>query len=245
MKLLQLNAWQLRLAMDVIDLINQESPDIICLQEICQADGEMGFITSLKELQEEIHYPHQYYSPLYNFRFMDENAEFGNALLSRQDIALSETIFTNGAYKDDFTFNHDDYNIRNLQHAVINCGGVMVNILNHHGYHVPEHKNGDEHTMKACKQIAEYIDNLDGPVILTGDFNLVPTSKSLEVLTGSLRNLSTEYHLTTTRNNLTRKNEVCDYIFVNDQIKVNNFYASEAVVSDHMGLILDFDPINA
>jgi endonuclease/exonuclease/phosphatase (EEP) superfamily protein YafD len=82
---------------------------------------------------------------------------------------------------------------------------------------------------------------LSGPVILTGDFNLVPGSKSLEPLNKMLRNLSIEFRLSTTRNQLTHKNEVCDYIFVNDKVQVKQFEASDALISDHKALILDFE----
>lgn len=240
MKLLQLNSWQMRLAKNIIDLMRDESPDIVCLQEVFQTEGELGYITSLKSLQEKTHYPHQYYSPFYSFVSMDEEVEFGNAILSRPTISSRNTIFTSGVYKNNFTFSHDDYNVRNMQHVIVDCHGTAINVLNHHGFHVPKHKDGDSHTLAACQQIADYIEGLQGPVILTGDFNLLPDSESLNILNKRLRNLSIEHDLQTTRNDLTVKDEVCDYIFVNDMIKVHDFYVSDKIVSDHQGLLLDF-----
>jgi endonuclease/exonuclease/phosphatase family metal-dependent hydrolase len=48
------------------------------------------------------------------------------------------------------------------------------------------------------------------------------------------------YKFETTRNELTHKTEVCDYVFVSDDVKVKEFYASDRLVSDHAALILDF-----
>jgi endonuclease/exonuclease/phosphatase (EEP) superfamily protein YafD len=113
--------------------------------------------------------------------------------------------------------------------------------LTHHGYHIPDHKNGDEETLRQMKQLGEYIDSLDGPIILTGDFNLAPHSESLEQINARLINLCTQHRLKTTRTHLTHKTEVCDYIFVNNKVSVKSFQASDEIVSDHKALILEFD----
>ena len=78
-------------------------------------------------------------------------------------------------------------------------------------------------------------------MIITGDFNLLPDSESIEILNKDFRNLTKEYGLQTTRTDLTHKSEPCDFIFVNDKVAVNDFYASEVVASDHQGLVLDFE----
>jgi endonuclease/exonuclease/phosphatase (EEP) superfamily protein YafD len=125
--------------------------------------------------------------------------------------------------------------------VVVEVNGKALNILNHHGHHVPTHKNGDEHTLRQMEQITQYIQNLAGPVILTGDFNLSPHSESLELINSQLENLAIKYDLATTRTNLTKKKEVCDYIFVNNKVKVSTFQAYDEVVSDHKALGLEFE----
>ncbi len=47
--------------------------------------------------------------------------------------------------------------------------------------------------------------------------------------------------LTRTYNQFSTVHEVCDYIFVNDRVNVQNFQMSEALISDHKALILDFN----
>lgn len=242
MRLLQLNAWTLRLSASVVDIITHEAPDIVALQEIAETKIEIGFFPSLTEFMGKVRFHHKYFSPVYGFNFMSENLDFGNAIISNLALHDTNTVFTNLEYKTGFTIENDDYNVRNFQHVVAEDeNGQEFHLINHHGYHVPEHKRGNEFTLKACRQILEYTKGLEGPIVITGDFNLEPGSESLTVFDDHFRNLSTEFGLTTTRNNLTHKTEVCDYIFVNEHVKVNDFYASEIVASDHQGLVLDFE----
>lgn len=176
-----------------------------------------------------------------SFPFMKGYAEFGNTIISRLPIAKSSTIFTNLEFTENFSPEEHDYNIRNFVHAVIPHKGKGLNIITHHGHHVREHKNGDSQTDKQMNLISEYINTLNGPIILTGDFNLHPASKSLLPINKLMTNLSDKYSLTTTRNELTNKTEVCDYIFVNKDIKVKKFYAHSRIVSDHQALVMEFD----
>ncbi len=131
--------------------------------------------------------------------------------------------------------------MRNLQLADIKTpGGETIHVLNHHGHHVNQHKNGDKETMRQCRIIADEIKKLSGKVVVCGDFNLSPHSESIEQINTLLTNLSIKNKLTTTRNQLTHKSEVCDYIFVNNEIVVNTFESSEEIISDHMALIVNF-----
>lgn len=241
MKLVQLNAWGGRLGAQVKDLLIAENPDIVCLQEIIDVEGHPGLFTSLRELQDGASIKYSFHSPVMSFRYMDKTASFGNGIISKLSMKGQETIFTNLDYVENFSFDEHDYNIRNLQHAIIPINNKDVHILNHHGHHVREHKNGTTDTLRQCMQITSYINSLSGPIILTGDFNLVPDSESIKLINKRLRNLPKEHKLTTTRNHLTTKTEVCDYIFVSDDIIVDNFYMSPDVVSDHAALVLEFD----
>jgi endonuclease/exonuclease/phosphatase family metal-dependent hydrolase len=242
MRLLQLNAWTIRLATRIEDMVAKEVPDIIALQETFESDADLGFFPTLTELSDKLRFHHRYHSPVYGVQFMASKPEFGNAIISNLAFGEKQTRFTNLEYKASMSLEDDDYNVRNFQHVTVNDqSGKLVHVINHHGYHVPGHKNGNDFTVKACEQIADYARELDGPVIITGDFNLLPDSESIEIINKDFRNLTKEYGLQTTRTDLTHKTEPCDFIFVNDKIEVNDFYVSEVVASDHQGLVLDFE----
>jgi endonuclease/exonuclease/phosphatase family metal-dependent hydrolase len=242
MRLLQLNAWSIRLGTRVEDMVAKETPDIVTLQEVFESDSELGFFPTLTEIVTKLRFHHQYMSPVYSVQFMGRKTEFGNAIVSNLTLCEKQTFFTNLGYIENMSIEDDDYNVRNFQHvAVRDEDDKLIHIINHHGYHVPGHKRGNEFTLKACQQIADYAAKLTGPVIITGDFNLAPDSESIELINKHFRNLTKEYELQTTRTDLTHKSEACDYIFVNDHVKVNDFYASDVVASDHQGLVLDFE----
>ena len=241
MKLLQLNAWGARLENQVADLLKKEQPDIICLQEVIDLKGDGGIFRPFEMLRQDADLEYSFHSPMFTSGFMNKSASFGNGITSRYPIKKEKTVFTNLDHVTDFSFDENDYNIRNLQHAVVEVEGKQINILNHHGHHVPGHKNGDADTIRQCKQIADYIKRLNGPIILAGDFNLSPDSESLEIINSLLTNLPKEHKLKTTRNHLTKKNEVCDYIFINDDIKLVSFKMLDDIVSDHAALTIEFE----
>lgn len=242
MRLLQLNAWSIRLVTRIEDMIAKESPDIITLQEVFESDSDLWLFPTLKRFVNKVGFNYYFFSPVHGLELIGRPAEFGNAIISNITINHRQTIFTHLQYNNSFHYKKDDYNIRNFQHITIkDSGSRTVHVINHHGYHIPDHKRGNELTLEACRLLVNYAVNLQGPVVIAGDFNLEPDSESLNLINHTFRNLTKEYSLTTTRTNLTHKTEVCDYIFVNDLIKVNDFYISSVIASDHCGLLLDFE----
>jgi endonuclease/exonuclease/phosphatase family metal-dependent hydrolase len=241
MKVLQLNVWSGRLERQIFELLNQEQPDIVCLQEAISLPIGAGntFFLAAEDIQAKMGYNLSFAGSL-SFQLMSYTAHWGNAVLAKPPIINQNILFTG---QESFIENWDSmtspYNIRNLLHTQVDIGGRPWHILTHHGHHIPDHKNGDQETLRQCHIIADYVSHLDGPIILTGDFNLAPHSESLEIINKQLTNLCVDYHVTTTRTSLTHKTEVCDYIFVNDQVEVQSFRISDIVASDHQALIME------
>ncbi len=241
MKLLQANIWGGRLSNQLSDFMRQQAADFVCFQEVVSTKGDGFIFETLEHIAASGSYQHVFFSPVFTINLMQKKAGFGNAILSKYPIAEQQTVFTRLEYIEDFDFDEHDYNIRNFQHTVIDVNNKKLHLLNHHGHHIRQHKNGDDETMRQSKIIANYAASLEGPVILTGDFNLSPHSKSLEEINKVLTNLSVEYDLETTRTQLTDKTEVCDYVFVSDDVRVKAFEASDTLISDHKALILEFE----
>lgn len=240
MKLLQLNTWSCNLAPEIVKLLQREQPDIVCLQEVISTEQTGKVLQSMEEILAEVPYEHVYYSPLAQFRFMHGTACRGNAIFARYPLQDAGTFWTHGEFQSDFDYSMGWNSARGVAYATVQLPQARVQIVTTHGYHIKSHKHGDEHTLAACRQIAEYINTLDNPVVLAGDFNLVPDSDSIRVFDGQLRNLTREYGLTTTRNHLTAKTEACDYILTRD-LDAHAFAALSDVVSDHAALMLEFD----
>lgn len=242
MKLLQLNMWGGRLQPQILKLVTEENPDILCLQEAIDIQGgNTALFITVEEIKAAIGADYVFTSPVFSFKYMSRKANFGNSIISKYPIKDSQTIFTGKQYIADFDFLNHDANMRNLQRAVVELpDNSELHILNHHGHHIHQHKNGDTETMRQCGIIAEQIKKLNGRLILAGDFNLAPHSESLEQINNLLTNLPLKANLKTTRTQLTYKKEVCDYIFTGDQIKVESFEALDDIVSDHKALIMSF-----
>lgn len=243
MKLLQLNVWAGRLESQIASFLQEQQADILCLQEVISRHGKgSGLFISLENIQEQNpELEALAFGPSFSFPYMRSTARFGNAVLSQFPMIKSEIVFTNMEHKDDFEWGEDSANMRNFVHAVLDVNDTKCHVITHHGFHVPDHKDGNAETLRQMKQLTEYVGELDGPVIVTGDFNLKPESKSIQILNKILRNLTLEAGLKTTRTELTNKTEACDFIFVNDLVKVKKFAALDDIVSDHKALLLEFN----
>ncbi len=242
MKLILINIWEGRLTRPLEDLLRAEKPDVLCLQEVIRITGDTaGIFLTLEEIQEILGYKYVFFSPVFTMGFMRRMADFGNAIVSKFPITARETLFTNDEYVPDYDYLEHSQNIRNLQYVKLDTPSGVVHVLNHHGHRIPDHKNGDAETMRQCQLIADFVSKLEGKVVLAGDFNLVPTSPSLAPINSLLKNLTVKSGVKTTRNELTHKTEVCDYIFVSKDVKVKSFRVDDAIVSDHKALILEFD----
>lgn len=245
MKILQVNIWQGRLVKNFIELAKEVKPDIITLQEVCscnETDFQTLNLSSFEDIKAEFPNFYQVLAPTYSFRAMDAEIMFGSAILSELPILDNKIVFTNLEFKKDFNTRYDDYNIRNFVHAIIEINNSKLNVITHHGHHVEGTKEGNEETLRQMIMLKDYIKQLSGPVILTGDFNLSPNCESLEVLNTELKNFCILNNVQTTRNELAKNAiQVCDYIFTNDLVKANNFEVEKMIVSDHQALLLDFE----
>lgn len=239
---MQLNAWGGRLEPQIANLVKAEQPDILCLQEAISFGGEgSGLFITIENIQELSGLSFAAFAPVFSFSYMKGTAKFGNCILSRYPIQDSKTVFTYLEHKDNFMWGEDSANVRNFVHASIKVNDTIYNVVTHHGFWVPNHKNGSPETLEQTKIIADYCQELECPTILTGDFNLVPESPSIAQIDNVLVNLTKKYNLETTRTALTHKTEACDYIFVSKDIKVQDFKALAEIVSDHQALTLQFE----
>lgn len=234
--------WGGRLGKQIIELLLREDADIICLQEAIVIPGGNSFVFDhLEDIQTKAGYPHCDFLPQFGYKVMKRHAKSGMAILSKVAPIVTDGIFTRLEYMDDFDFIDTDYNIRSIQRATFEYGDQKLHVLNHHGHHVPDHKDGNDETLRQCKMIVEYIASLEeGSIVLCGDFNLIPESESLEQINEVLINHAKEHGIITTRTPLTHKIEVCDYIFTSSNLQVTNFQVLDDIVSDHKALTIEF-----
>jgi endonuclease/exonuclease/phosphatase family metal-dependent hydrolase len=240
MKLLQLNVWKGKLEYQILDFLKEYDADILCMQEVHDLPGSSeGVFATLDEIHAASRLEHRFMSATHGFNYMNRTARYGNALLSQFPFANQATVFTRGSYVSDFDIPPNDINIRNFQHVTLQDSGLHV--INHHGFYVHGSKAGNDETLRQMKMLADYVAKLSGPIIICGDFNLEPSSASIHLIEDQgLINLSAQHNLTSTYTELSALDFACDYIFVNNAVRVVSFKKLKALLSDHAALELEF-----
>ena len=258
MKLLNLNICiKLDNTKEVKDFFIKEKADIITIQEAMHGieDTCFSMYQSENELITLEEYPNFAFAPLFVAKGVTKNgevtrdfggkAEQGTLLLSKYPIKEH----TNDFYYREYRYEYDATNFRkedwcrSIQNATIKIGGKELQIINVHGIW-NEGKIGDERTIAQSKFILSKV-RKDIPAIVVGDFNLLPETESIGLLNKELINLIDKYKIKSTRPHfdagLDKGNLVCDYIFINDLVTINNFQILESNVSDHLPLLIDFE----
>ena len=240
MKILQLNAWGGKLGAQIVSLLQREQADMVCLQEVIRFPGGRSFLfEDIDSIAADTGYKYSYFSEHIGYPLMKRTAQTGLMILSKYPFASTNTIPLRLQYTKDFDLIDSDYNVQTLQHASVVVGEKTYNILNYHGYHIREHKNGSPETLRQCELIASYLSKLPEPVILCGDFNLSPDSESIAIIERLLQNHTAQAKVSSTRTHLTRKTEACDFIFSSKSITHPTFIVLDDVVSDHKVLSLE------
>ena len=132
---------------------------------------------------------------------------------------------------------------RNIQYVTLETSTGRVTVINFHGLWNGKGKTDTEERIHQSKNIIEFTKNLTHDFILCGDFNLLPETKSIEILESSgLSNLIKKYNITSTRTSFyTKQEKHANYVFVTKGIKVKEFKVLPEEVSDHTPLLLEFD----
>lgn len=119
-------------------------------------------------------------------------------------------------------------------------------VANFHGASYPGSKLDTLKRIRQSEKIMEMIKKTDGAKILTGDFNLLPETKSIKIIEENFRNLIKEFNIKKTRSNLSPFfgtsdfQKFADYTFVSDNVNVTDFKVPDVSISDHLPMILEF-----
>jgi endonuclease/exonuclease/phosphatase family metal-dependent hydrolase len=120
-------------------------------------------------------------------------------------------------------------------------------VVNFHGVSRPGEKFDTPRRLLQSKKIISALKKLKGPKILCGDFNLLPNTKSIELVEqAGMKNLIKTYKIKNTRNSISwqkynNKQYYADFTFVSPEIKVKKFKVPYNLPSDHLPMILDFE----
>lgn len=250
MKLISLNTWGGKAGTKpLLDFLKRhEDADFFCLQEVWQGGEEMlgvkaggsileGSTTMLTDIDAVLKNHSIYFRP----HFKDF---FGLAMYVRDglDVQAEGDIFvykTKGFIHDEDPGNY----ARNIQYITFVSPQGPRTVINFHGLWNGKGKEDSKERLEQSANIVRFIQTLENPYVLCGDFNLLPHTESLKKLElDGVRNLIKEYGVTSTRSShYTKPEKFADYALVSEGINVKEFKVLPDEVSDHLALYLEFE----
>lgn len=251
MNLITLNTWGGRGGYDrLMQFFRDHSDtDVFCLQEIWAGgnDEMVGVVaggqplvgvttTLLEDIAAILTNHHVVFHP----HFRDY---YGLAVFIKKDYPLLSQgevfVYQKKGYESD---TEPGNHARNLQYVTIETPSGHLTVINFHGLWNGQGKTDTPDRIQQSVNIFEFTKTLSTPFIVAGDFNLRPDTESLALLErAGMRNLVTEYGITSTRTSLYQKDErYADYVLVSKEIRATDFSVLPEEVSDHAALSLTF-----
>lgn len=242
MKLITLNIWGGHVHEQLRAFIKQHADtDIFCFQEIYKmaahkisTDDRWVNLDSFSEFEDLLPNHTGFFRPVVN------NA-YGIALFIKNEFTFlgeGEICIHNAPDYSGMGAAHS----RNLQWIRVQSNSKTYTIMNVHGLWNGLGKADSPDRIDQSVNIRNFMDAQDTPIILCGDFNARPDTKSIALLAHEMNNLIQTHNITSTRTTLYPKEEqFADYVFTSPDIKVHTFEVLHDVVSDHAPLMLDFD----
>jgi endonuclease/exonuclease/phosphatase family metal-dependent hydrolase len=255
MKIISLNTWGGRAGKE--DLLSffaehQNETDVFCLQEIWSApyDNVEGYKAGGKEIDHSkimVHGLQEISALLSEFvpYFRPHHGDhYGLLMLVRRNmtVKVEGEVFVH-KYKDYDPGDDIGTHARNIQFITAEFNDLPLTVINFHGLWNGQGKNDTEDRLNQSEKIKEFIETLQGNVVLCGDFNLLPTTQSIQILEDmGLRNLIKENSITSTRtSHYTKPEKFADYAFVSPTLRVKSFAVLPHEVSDHSPLLIEIE----
>lgn len=242
MKLITLNVWGGHLRNPLLRFIhNNRHIDFFCLQEL-YFNAHRTISVKERELSLNIFSDLKKLLPDHRaiFKPAVENV-YGIGMFIRNDIDIigeGEINIHQRQHYPGIGLNHD----RNLQWIECNHNNKIFSILNVHGLWNGKGKKDTPERIIQSQRIRQFMDTINTPKILCGDFNLRPDTESMKLLELGMRNLISSNNIKSTRTRFyTKQEQFADYVLISPEIKVNQFAVMNDEVSDHAPLFLDFD----
>lgn len=242
MKLITLNIWGGHLRNPLLKFIHHHRDvDIFCLQEVYHK-AHRTIVDKDRELSLNIFSDLQKLLPDHYaiFKPAVENV-YGIGMLIKNSIDIIGEGEINIHHKQHYPgigLNHD----RNLQWIECTIKNKIYSILNVHGLWNGKGKKDNPERINQSQRIRQFMDMINTPKILCGDFNLRPNTESMRILEKGMQNLITSNNIRSTRTRFyTKEEQFADYILISPEIIVNQFTVMKDEVSDHAPLLIDFN----
>jgi endonuclease/exonuclease/phosphatase family metal-dependent hydrolase len=226
MKIVFLNVWGESMRDSLVPYIEEQvkDTDIFCFQEASEK-MRAQCVDVLVDYEE-----------LSDYKYISNDDDFPQSIYVKKSMRIvsSGTLFA------------DDQTVGLATYVELKLEEGSMFVCNVHGRARPGDKMDTVERVRFSSDIIDFFKDKNAPVVIGGDFNLEPPTKSVGVFKeAGYRDLIDEHDIKTTRNHfawdLYPGNELyySDYVFVNDKLKVKNFEVVDNEVSDHLPLIVE------
>ena len=237
MRVLQLNAWTGRIKGALEEFLQKNDYDVICLQEAVWSDNRLleNFTLTVDQIKKRSGLEHEYRSANFEIEAFGSAIKQGNVILTREEMVEQKTEIVHGEYLSLKSLEDVKKQGYTLQIVKLKSG---LSVVNHHGYWLKT-PVGDEETVATMQKVAGFVHQIEGPIVMCGDLNIIHASPAMRAL-DFLRDLTDEFGYKNTLNGLKFGGEVaCDHILVNDEVKVEKFEVLNDLISDHKALVAE------
>lgn len=223
MKLISVSACGGRQWLELIAFLNlhQERVDVFCFQAVYADFGKAsGLLTNFKA----------YFVPI-----LKNSAD---TELPNSNLSLGSAIFVRQGYT---VQDYQEVRVRNIQVLDITKQEKKYRIINVHGLRGEGAQDDNVERLDQAKHIINLVETSSNPVVVTGDFEVSPETRSIKLLVDSgLVSLTDEYRIRSTWSELSAQAErLTDYMFISPKIKVKGFSVPNVAISDHLPLIFE------
>ena len=264
MRILSLNVWGGMLHAPLIDYLRAVDADVYCLQEVPRAiaarSAWLTYRDGAVELQQRADLYRDiatalpghdgFFAPAMRGELADGDRpcwqEFGLATFIRQDIAVigQALDFVHGAFSPHGFGPHPRPSNAHAFRLYDYAADRALTVAQLHGLRTVDGKGDTPERAAQAEALVALIARLhrqDEGLVLCGDFNVLPESKTFKTLARfGLTDLVITRGFTDTRTSLyTKPGRYADYMLVNATVRVADFTVVEAPeVSDHRALLL-------
>lgn len=241
LKILQWNIWFQEKVENIIKLVKEINPDIICFQELRVDSSYNNNQDVAKIISKEINFE-------YNFALahkFDDNHVQGNGIFSRFPIIKNSNFFIADAR------NSNDYSSEGRICAVSKIqldNEKIINVATTHSSY--NHKFiENEAKLNEIGKLVNFFKNYDKKLIFTGDLNIAPNTQSIKLIEKQLIHCGPDYKEPTwttkpfSYNGFeeTKLKWRLDYAFATKDIKVISSKILETKYSDHLPILIEVE----
>lgn len=243
---LQLNFFKGEFLDTVIRYIQENSIDIVSLQEV--TGGSLSFDSQdcFSILKNELGYNGELVKSWKDKN--DASSYFGNATFFKPEfVFVQKDIVRLKEFKEvDPQKTKRQDNSSSVLSLLLQNKNSKIRVVNTHLVWGPN-GNDDANKLIQGKVFYEYLKTLKDPIIVSGDFNVAPHSKIVSWVSSFARCLTLEYRIQNTLNprvhyakELFPKGLAVDYIFTSKKLFVKQFEVlNDLDLSDHLGLKME------